>query len=93
MQRLNVGIALVVLGGDAEVDQDCLTVQPDCNIVWLDVLVDNADDLVAIMHCLEHVDEVIACLPDWNALPIFLVMRVQDAYDVAEAAVGVVFGD
>lgn len=69
---------------------------PDHDVVGLDVLMDDANYLVAVVHGLEHVDEVIARLPDRYAsvrLPDVFTAGVQAYNDIAEATVLVVVSD
>ena len=41
---------------------------PNDDVVWFDVLVDYVDNSMTIVHCLQHVNEVIARLPELDAL-------------------------
>ena len=43
---------------DSEVNEDCFVVVVDHDVVWLDISVDDVDDLVAVVKRLKHVDEV-----------------------------------
>lgn len=93
MDRLQIYVTLVILGGDAEVDEDGFAVQSDHDVVRLDVLVHDADYFVAVVHCLQHVYEVVASLPGWDAFFVLIVRRVVPADDVTEASFCVILGD
>lgn len=103
---------MVVLRRDSKVDEYRLAVLADHDVVWLDVLVDYIDDVVAVVDRLQHVDKVIAGLPSINAFAldlfhgrilialllaqsviVLLVVDVQRADLVAEAAMRIVIGN
>ena len=97
---------MVPESGKAKIDENRFTTVPDDNVVWLDVLVDDADDPVAVVHRLEHIDEEETCLPDLDAfrqgvveaallpalLVVLFVFSVDAVEHVAEAAIRAVVG-
>lgn len=55
-------VGLLNEGTDAEVDEHCLIIVIYHDVVWLDVPVDDTNDLVAVVKSFGHVDDVVADL-------------------------------
>ena len=80
---------------------------PNDDVVWLDVLVDDVDYPMAVVHSLQHINEEIASLPELDALRdhviepavfaalcvVFLILSIQAFDHIAETAIRVIVGD
>ena len=80
---------------------------PNDDVVGFDVLVDDVDNFVAVVHRLKHVNEEIASLPELDALRdhqivpaifaalgvVFLILCIQAFDHIAETAIRIIVGD
>ena len=51
---------------------------PDHDVVRLDIAVDKFNDLMQVVECFQHVDEIVACLPYGKALRLPITRRLGD---------------
>ena len=101
MELIDVAIFLKGVGSrDSEVNEYGLACLVDHDVVGLDVAVNDADDLVAVMQSFEHVDEEVPRLPVRQAtvrLHGEYVIRARSSIDAVhlefEASVRVVIGN
>lgn len=77
-------VTIFVLGADTKVNEHRLTTVSDHDVVRLDVLMHHSNDLVTVVHRLDHVDEIVARLPSRNTC---IRRTVQVTNDVAKTAV------
>jgi len=53
-------------------------VPPDHDIVRLDIVVNKLNDLLQVVKCFQHVDEIVASLPDGKAFRLPITLRRCD---------------